>query len=98
MKALLQRLHELGYSEERNLIFEYRSAEGRRERLGPLAMEQSGSWTWLFSDMRGSRRETKTSPARLPSCRRPAAATSIGRRLRVRRPIGPSWPRRSAGL
>jgi putative ABC transport system substrate-binding protein len=39
MKALLQRLHELGYSEERNLIFEYRSAEGRPERLGPLAME-----------------------------------------------------------
>jgi putative ABC transport system substrate-binding protein len=39
MKALLQRLHELGYNEGANMIFEYRSAEGRPERLGPLAME-----------------------------------------------------------
>jgi putative tryptophan/tyrosine transport system substrate-binding protein len=39
MKALLERLHELGYSEGTNLIFEYRSAEGRPERLAPLAME-----------------------------------------------------------
>jgi len=39
MKALLERLHELGYSEGANLIFEYRSAEGRPERLAPLAME-----------------------------------------------------------
>jgi hypothetical protein len=34
MKALLERLHELGYSN--NMIFEYRSAEGRPERLLPL--------------------------------------------------------------
>src|SRR5712671_4459040 len=39
MKAFLERLHELGYSEGTNLIFEYRSAEGRPERLVPLAME-----------------------------------------------------------
>jgi putative ABC transport system substrate-binding protein len=39
MKALLERLHELGYSEGTNLIFEYRSAEGRPDRLGQLAME-----------------------------------------------------------
>jgi ABC-type uncharacterized transport system substrate-binding protein len=39
MKAFLERLHELGYSEGRNLIFEYRSAEGRPERLGLLAIE-----------------------------------------------------------
>jgi putative tryptophan/tyrosine transport system substrate-binding protein len=39
MKALLERLHELGYREGANLIFEYRSAEGRPERLAPLAME-----------------------------------------------------------
>src|SRR5207237_8874513 len=38
-KVLLQRLHELGYSEGANMIFEYRSAEGRPERLGPVAME-----------------------------------------------------------
>ena len=39
MKALLERLHELGYSERTNLLFEYRSADGRPERLGALAME-----------------------------------------------------------
>jgi putative ABC transport system substrate-binding protein len=39
MKALLERLHELGYSEGANLTFKYRSAEGRPERLAPLAME-----------------------------------------------------------
>src|SRR5262249_187397 len=39
MKALLERLHELGYSEGANLTFKYRSAEGRPEQLAPLAME-----------------------------------------------------------
>ena len=39
MKALKERLHELGYIEGRNLIFEYRSAEGRQERLTELATE-----------------------------------------------------------
>jgi ABC-type uncharacterized transport system substrate-binding protein len=39
MKALLERLHELGYSEGTNLTFKYRSAEGRPERLAPLAIE-----------------------------------------------------------
>jgi putative ABC transport system substrate-binding protein len=36
-KFLSQRLQELGYSEGRNLTFEYRSAEGRPERLAQLA-------------------------------------------------------------
>jgi putative tryptophan/tyrosine transport system substrate-binding protein len=39
MKALLERLHELGYSDGKNMTFEYRSAEGRPERLPQLAME-----------------------------------------------------------
>jgi putative ABC transport system substrate-binding protein len=39
MKALVERLHELSYSEGRNVTFEYRSAEGRPERLPQLAME-----------------------------------------------------------
>jgi putative ABC transport system substrate-binding protein len=39
MKSLLERLHELGYSEGTNMIFKYRSAEGRPERLAQLAME-----------------------------------------------------------
>ena len=39
MKALVERLQELGYSEGRNMTFEYRSAEGRPERLPQLAME-----------------------------------------------------------
>ena len=39
MKPLLERLHELGYGEGKNMAFEYRSAEGRSERLPQLAME-----------------------------------------------------------
>jgi len=39
MKPLLDRLHELGYREGKNMAFEYRSAEGHPERLPQLAME-----------------------------------------------------------
>ena len=39
MQPLLERLHELGYSEGKNMTFEYRSAEGRPERLPSLALE-----------------------------------------------------------
>jgi putative ABC transport system substrate-binding protein len=39
MKALLERLHELGYSEGKNMAVEYRSADGRPERLPHLAMD-----------------------------------------------------------
>jgi len=39
MKALQERLHELGYSEGKNMTFEYPSAEERPERLPQLAME-----------------------------------------------------------
>jgi putative ABC transport system substrate-binding protein len=35
----LQRLHELGYSEGKSMIFEYRSSDGRPERLPQLAAE-----------------------------------------------------------
>jgi putative ABC transport system substrate-binding protein len=38
-KVFLQRLQELGYGEGRNLVIEYRSAEGRPERLSELAAE-----------------------------------------------------------
>ena len=39
MQPLLERLHELGYSEGKNMTFEYRSAEGCPERLPSLALE-----------------------------------------------------------
>jgi putative ABC transport system substrate-binding protein len=39
VKALLERLRELNYSEGRNMTFEYRSAEGREERLPQLATD-----------------------------------------------------------
>jgi hypothetical protein len=39
MKPLLERLHELGYAEGKNAIFEYRSAEDHPERLPELAAE-----------------------------------------------------------
>jgi putative tryptophan/tyrosine transport system substrate-binding protein len=39
MKPLIERLHELGYREGKNMAFEYRSAEGQSERLPQLAMD-----------------------------------------------------------
>ncbi len=39
MRALVERLRELGYTEGRNMTFDYRSAEGRPERLPALAAE-----------------------------------------------------------
>ena len=43
MKPLVERLQELGYSEGRNMKLEYRSAEGRPERLPQLATELAGA-------------------------------------------------------
>src|SRR5262249_17548193 len=37
--AFLQRLHELGWTEDRNVALEYRWAEGRNERLAEFAAE-----------------------------------------------------------
>ncbi|HVD72179.1 MAG TPA: ABC transporter substrate binding protein, partial [Xanthobacteraceae bacterium] len=37
--VVTQRLHELGYGEGKNLIFDHRTAEGRSERLPQLAAE-----------------------------------------------------------
>src|SRR4030095_3385757 len=39
MMALKDRLDELGYVEGKNLVFDYRSAEGRQERLPELAAQ-----------------------------------------------------------
>jgi putative tryptophan/tyrosine transport system substrate-binding protein len=39
VRPFLERLHELGYDEDRNLIFDYRSAEGHLDRLESLAVE-----------------------------------------------------------
>ena len=39
MKPLLERLHELGYVEGKNMTFTYRSAEDHPERLPQLAKE-----------------------------------------------------------
>ncbi len=39
MKALKTRLRDLGYIEGKNLVFDYRSAEGKPERLATLAAE-----------------------------------------------------------
>jgi putative ABC transport system substrate-binding protein len=39
LDAFQQRLRELGYVERQNLVIEYRNAEGRAERLPPLAAE-----------------------------------------------------------
>jgi ABC-type uncharacterized transport system substrate-binding protein len=39
LKPMIERLHELGYVDGRNMAFEYRSAEGRADRLPSLAAE-----------------------------------------------------------
>ena len=39
VKPFVQRLQELGYAEGKNMTFEYRSAEGRQERLPQLAAD-----------------------------------------------------------
>ncbi len=39
LEALRQRLHELGYVEGKNIVIEYRYAEGKLERLPDLAAE-----------------------------------------------------------
>jgi ABC-type uncharacterized transport system, periplasmic component len=39
IEALRQRLRELGYVEEKNIVIEYRYAEGKRERLPDLVAE-----------------------------------------------------------
>jgi putative ABC transport system substrate-binding protein len=39
MTALLERLRELGYTEGKNMVFTYRSAEGHPERLPQLAID-----------------------------------------------------------
>ena len=39
LKAFFQRLHELGYLEGKNIVVEYRYAEGKLERLPDLAAE-----------------------------------------------------------
>src|SRR4051812_16589331 len=38
-KIFLQRLQELGYSEGKNMVFDYRSAEGQPDRLPEIAAE-----------------------------------------------------------
>ena len=43
LDALRKGLRELGYVEGRNLIIEYRSADGRAERFPKLAMIERGS-------------------------------------------------------
>src|SRR5262245_29772813 len=58
-----------------------------------VCLFQKRELKWLLSDMHGCRRETRIWPARSPSCRPPAAATSTKRRPRARRAIGPRWRR-----
>jgi putative ABC transport system substrate-binding protein len=43
VEAIRQRLRELGYIEGRNIVFEYRWAEGKLDRLTDLARELVGS-------------------------------------------------------
>jgi hypothetical protein len=83
MQPLLERLHELGYSEGKNMTFEYRSAEGRPERLPSLALELVRANPDVLIAGSGTLAAQADYPNRLCDCRRP-----IGRRYR-RQPRSP---------
>ena len=67
MSALLERLHELGYREDTNMVFQYRSAEGRPERLAPLALELYEISRMCWSPDSGHSRLRQRRRRRLPS-------------------------------
>src|ERR1700738_815423 len=75
-KVFLQRLHELGYSEDKNMVFEYRSAEGQADRVPALAAELVRADPDVlvagFGNGRGegSRSRHETHPDRFHGCRR----------------------------
>ena len=83
MQPLLERLHELGYSEGKNMTFEYRSAEGCPERLPSLALELVRANPDVLIAGFGTLAAQADYPSRLCDCRRP-----IGRRYR-RQPRSP---------
>ena len=90
MQALLERLHELGYSEGKNMTFEYRSAEGRPERLPPVGhgsrASQAGRADCGIGDPRGAGGEGShhDHPYRLHARRRPCRRR-LGRKPRPAR-------------
>ena len=54
LEAFKQGMREHGYTEGKNVIFEYRYAEGKQERLGELAAELVREKSMLSSPRRRS--------------------------------------------
>ena len=76
LKALQQGLRELGYVEGKNIIFEYRYADGKIERLAELAAELVGSKvdvivTRSTGSIRAAMNATKAIPTVFPSAGAP---------------------------
>jgi len=76
LKALQQGLRDLGYLEGKNIIFEYRHADGKIERLPELAAELVGSKvdvivTRSTGSIRAAMKATKTIPIVFPSAGAP---------------------------
>jgi ABC-type uncharacterized transport system substrate-binding protein len=78
MKPLLERLHELGYVEGKNMTFTYRSAEDHPERLPELAAELVRANPDVlitgFGTLAAKAARAATTPSRLSS---PALATPL---------------------
>src|SRR5215470_8567469 len=80
LKAFREKLRDLGYAEGRNLVFEYRWAEGRYERLPALARELARLNVDLMFTPDGVPRRLlrRPRPRPSPSCSLPGTPSSPG--------------------
>jgi putative ABC transport system substrate-binding protein len=82
-EAFLDELHKLGYAEGRNIVFEYRSAEGEWQRLPNLATELANLKVDVFvvpvcgAVLSAARGATRTIPIVVQSCSDDMVATGI---------------------
>jgi ABC transporter substrate binding protein len=89
VEAIRQRLRELGYIEGRNIVFEYRWAEGKLDRLTDLARDLVGSKVDVIT--------TLSTPAALAARNATTTIPIVSRRLVIRLEAESclAWPARA---